>query len=278
MRALIYSNTGLTSKQIGLTGQVISDLKDQGFDLRIVCCNNILENCYANRTHNLIGCAVCQSRLHKILDLNHIDNSELISLQRYPEAYAVDIPSFDSLEKIFEFSYHDIDVGRGAASSIISYYRDYELNTTRFGSLIELEIRKAINVLLNFEKMIDDFKPDHIYLYNGRFAEAYPLFQLAKKRNIPFFTIESGAGSNYQLFKNDLPHSIDLTNQLIDSTWEKGDSQSREEIAEKWYEQKRKGTEPRTAFLTGLQEKGKLLREWIPIKLISRFLILLKMN
>ncbi len=258
MRALIYSNTGLTSKQIGLTGQVISDLKDQGFDLCIVCCNNILENCYANRTHNLVGCAVCQSRMHKILNLNNINDSELVSLQRIPEAYSVDIPSFDSLEKIFDFRYHDIDVGRGAASSIISYYRDSDLNTTRFQALIDLEIRKAINVLLNFEQIIQDYKPDQIYLYNGRFGEVYPLLKLAQKKKIPFFTIESGAGSNYQLFKNALPHSIDLTNQYIDASWQKGDPPSREVLAMSWYEQKRKGTEPSTAFFTGLQEKGKL--------------------
>ena len=267
MRALIYSNTGLTSKQIGLTGQVISDLKDQGFDLCIVCCNNILENCYANRTHNLVGCAVCQSRMHKILDLNNINNSELVSLQRFPEAYSFDIPSFDSLEEIFDFSYHDIDVGRGAASSIISYYRDYDLNTTRFGPLIELEIRKAINVLLNFEQIIQDYEPDHIYFYNGRFAEVYPLLKLAQKKTIPFFTIEAGAGSNYQLFKNALPHSIELTNQYIDATWQKGDPPSREALAVSWYEQKRSGTEQGTVIFTGLQEKGNLPERMDPDKI-----------
>ena len=61
MKTLIYSNTGLTSKQIGLTGEVIKRLQESGHEVKIVMCDNVLDNCYFNRTHNVLACVSCQS-------------------------------------------------------------------------------------------------------------------------------------------------------------------------------------------------------------------------
>ena len=62
MKYLIYSNTGLSSKQIGLTAQFVNDSFKEGVDLKIVKCDNVLENCFFNPLHNQIACATCQSR------------------------------------------------------------------------------------------------------------------------------------------------------------------------------------------------------------------------
>lgn len=256
MRYLIYSNTGLTSKQIGLTGEIIEQLKKGGAELLVVLCDNVLENCYFNRSHNVLGCAACQSRLINILKQVGVSNSEMTRLRIMTELADLSFPVFNKLEELLGYEYDGIKVGRGAASSIISYRRDYHVTSEKYGELIEIELRKSINVLLNFQTILADFEPDEIYLFNGRFAEVFPLVELAKKWNIPFYTMESGSGNNYELFKNHLPHSIKLRSEHIQNYWNKGEETIRDEKAKEWFDSKRGGSAQFEISFTGKQQKG----------------------
>lgn len=243
-KILFYSPTGLTSKQYGIGGEVMKTLIEEGKDLYFVRCDGVLKNCYFNRVHNVPGCAMCQSRQDNIFKLAGLSNENIYALQQYTESEAANIPTFNSLNELLTFSYKGVNVGRGAASSIISYFRDYELTTAKFGIWIDIELKKAINVLLNFEVFFEKVKPDVLYLFNGRFAEVFPVMELAKLKGIPFYTVEAGSRKNYELFENGLPHSISLRHKKIISGWEEEkDGSQREEIAKNWFIKKRFGDE-----------------------------------
>lgn len=256
---LIYSNTGLTSKQVGLTAEIVEQLKEDNAnaEIKFVLCDNVLENCYFNRVHNIPGCMSCQTRLINLLKLAGLQKGNFISLKHYPEARAFEIPEFNYLDELLDFSYNGWNVGRGVASSIISYKRDYHVNSEKYGELIKIELQKAVNVLLNFQAIVDDFVPDEIYLFNGRFAEVHPLVELARAKGIPFYSMEAGSGSNYELFKNYLPHSIKVREESILKYWESGDSKRKVQTAEKWFESKREGAETYEKSFTRNQEKNK---------------------
>jgi hypothetical protein len=243
-RFLVYSNTGLTSKQVGLTAEIVEQLRinNENAEIKFVLCDNVLENCYFNRVHNVAGCISCQSRLTDLLQLAGMNKTDFILLKQFAEANSITIPDFNNLDELLDYSYKGFNVGRGVASSIISYKRDYHINSEKYGSLINIELQKAVNVLLNFQNILDDFDPDEIYLFNGRFAEVHPLIELARDKQIPFYSMEAGSGSNYELFKNHLPHSIKGREQTILEIWNSGD-RDKEQKAKDWFVSKRKGAD-----------------------------------
>jgi hypothetical protein len=259
---LIYSNTGLTSIQIGLTAEVLALLNKEENNLKVVLCDNVLHNCFFNRSHNLLGCIACQSRLHKILDLVGIPAKNRIKLKVLPEQLDVAIPNFKNLSELLGYNYKGIDIGRGAASSIISYYRDYEISSEKYHDIISLELKKSILVVDFFEKFIKEEAVDEIYLFNGRFAEVRPLLKLAEKYNIPFYTIESGTINHFELYANSLPHSIVENTIQIHNYWEKADPVKRKEVAELFYTNRRTGNEHLGLSFTKKQQRDLLPKDF----------------
>lgn len=255
---LIYSNTGLSSTQIGLTAEVFEALNTAENELKVVLCDNELPNCYFNRNHNLAGCIACQSRLHKVLDLTGIPVKNRYPLKQHKDYDKYTFPIFENLKALLDYKYNGIDIGRGVASSIISYYRDYEVNSEKFGDLIALELKKAMLVLDFFEDFIEEHSIDEIYLFNGRFAEVRPLMKYAQAKDIPFYTIESGTLNHYHLYKNCLPHSIENNTLEILDSWENADMEERIEIAKEFFINRRSGNEKLGLSFTKKQQKDLL--------------------
>jgi len=239
--SIIYSHVGLTSKQIGLTGQLISDLKAAGHDLKVILCDNVLHNCYFNRSHNLIGCAACQSRFGVVLDANEIKSEDRWYLKPLVGEYK--FPEIQSTEELIDIEYKGINIGRGVASSIISYKRDFHLSSKKYGELIAMELSKSVNIVENWKIYLSKWTPDHVYVFNGRFSEVHPVLELCKAHEIPFSTFEAGSGTNYELFEGGLPHSITIRNERMNSLWNDADPDAREQIAHNWFRKKRKGDE-----------------------------------
>ncbi len=253
---LIYSNTGLTSKQIGLTAEIVENLKQELEEVRIILCDNVLNNCYFNRPHNIIACASCQSRMRNLLDLAGVSSEELEYLKHYKTIEDIQFPKFSSTDELLNYNYDNINIGRGVASSIISYTRDFELSSDKYGTLIEMELKKSVNILYNFKELIKKHKPKGLYIFNGRFAEVFPVIELLQQKEIPFYTLESGAGNNYEFYKNALPHSIKNRENSIIKYWREDKSNAKEKVGEKWFIDRRKGSEEiDISFIKG-QKKG----------------------
>lgn len=257
MKTLIYTNTGLTSRQIGLNTEVLENLKKDGKELKLVLCDNVLQNCYFNRPHNVLGCASCQSRQTHLLKKAGISSDECVSLQPIGKTQSLTIPTFNSLNELLTFDYNGIEIGRGAASSIISYTRDFHVTSEKYGELIEIELKKSFNVLLNFEKIISEFQPDEIYLFNGRFAEVWPLIELTRKYKIPYYCIESGSKGNFELFENSLPHSIEAREKVMNSIWINAQN-DKVRVSKDWFNSKRDGSTKSEINYTGKQQKETL--------------------
>ncbi|MDB4088474.1 hypothetical protein N9544_02510 [Flavobacteriales bacterium] len=235
---LIYSNTGLSSKQVGLTAEYLEILKRQNVDLKIVMCDNVLENCYFNPLHNTLACASCQSRSHQLFKQIGVPKEAIIKLKSI--SFEVEIPFFDNLDELLAYTFEGVEIGRGVASSVISYYRDYHVSSNKYEEIIKLECRKAINVLLNFKQIIEDEKPNKVVLFNGRFAEIYPLLEYCKLIGLDYTSIESGAKNTYELFENSLPHSIKYRHKSMMELWTNAkDETSKKKIAHDWYKKKR---------------------------------------
>lgn len=237
---ILYSNTGLSSRQIGLTGEYIQVLNNQNIEVKIVMCDNILHNCYFNPLHNCIACASCQSRSMEMIKGIGIKQNHIIRLKQFSNKFK--IPFFKNLNELLDFEFDGVSIGRGVASSVISYYRDYNISSKKHHKIIELECRKAINVLLNFREIIENEKPSKVILFNGRFAEIFPLLDYCTQIGLEYTSIESGALGTYELFENNLPHSIKYRHKCIMEHWDNAAFEERKiDIAHEWYRKKRHG-------------------------------------
>ncbi len=242
MRVLLFSNQGLSVPHLGIELEILEALKAEGHEVDIVKCNSKVNGCYFNPAYNLPGCAICEARSDVFYRKIGFDANRIYRMKWYDEALNFKSPFFETLNDLFEFNYKSANLGLGVASSIISVQRDYDVSSHTFGALIEQQLRSAINVFLNFEHFVERFKPDYIYLFNGRFAETHALIELAEQKGIPFRTFEKGATYlTYEIYDNCLPHSIKTRQMNIDYYWENADEKERVETAEAWFYDKDSG-------------------------------------
>ena len=259
MKVLIYSNQGLAPLHLGIELEIIEKLREEGNQLFIVKCDNVLEGCYFNPCHNLLGCAICEARSDVFYKKIGIKKEQVFKLKEYPEAYSMTLPFFNNLNELLAFEYEGVNLGRGVASSIISLRRDSDINSHNDSEFIDYQLRMALNVYFNFSHYLNKFKPDLIYLFNGRFAECHPVIGLAKKHNITFKTIEvSSSKHRYELFENTLPQSLQKRIADTEKQWNAADPIEREEVAIRWFEEKRKGTVKIGLVFTDSQTPNKL--------------------
>ena len=256
MRSLLFTPTGLTSKQIGFTTEVVEDLQKKGVELMIIKCNGILNNCFFNKSHNPIACASCQSREDKILSFAGIKKDHIFSLQKHYTPPPSSHETFNTTNKLKHLTYRGINIGKGVVSSIISHTRDFDITSRKYDFIIRNEILKAKNVTTHFIELIEEWHPESIYLFNGRFSEVYPLYELAIQYKIPFYCIEAGAQLNYHLFKNCLPHSIIGRTKIINDIWSTTSNNERTQKAVDFFESKRRGSEQYEKSYTKDQQKN----------------------
>lgn len=242
MKILIYSNQGLAPLHLGIELETIEKLKKEKHDLNYVYCNNQLEGCFFNPCHNLLGCAICEGRREKFYNKIGVAKNKLFPLIQSPKVEKVNIPFFETVDDLISYTFEEVNIGRGVASSIISIRRDFNINSHNSKEFIAFQMRMALNVYFNFKNFIQKFQPDCIYLFNGRFAECHPILGLCKKMNIKYKSMEvSSSKMRYEVYDNHLPHSIKNRVINMNKRWENADKVNREQLAQQWFESRRFG-------------------------------------
>lgn len=249
---IFYALTGLSSLQIGITGEVIKEIISKNKNYRVIRCNNALLNCYFNQFHNVLACASCQTRISFIHKKIGVDENKIINLYRTKPK--IDFPHFTNYTEIINFNYKGINIGRGVVSSLISYYRDFNISSSTHKENIEFELTKAAIVVDNFIDILNQYYPKEFYIFNGRFSEIHPLIEICKQRNINFTTVESGSKFKYEFHKNCLPHNIPNRTLKMQKLWDKTPKELREKIGNDWYIKKRNGDE---TYAKSFKQSGK---------------------
>lgn len=238
MKYVFFSNQGLGTKHLGIELEVIDSLKKNANNEVIsISCDGVLNGCFFNPTKNVLGCTLCEERTNKCKSLVDIDQS--LSLKKYSISY--EPPPINSLQELLNLKYDGIKIGIGVASSLISLKRDFEISSEKYGDLIKELSITAIQSINNFKNIIEDHKPDGIYLFNGRFAETNCIIELCKANNIDFHTIEVASPARYYVFKNSLPHSIKTKKGIMNEMYDACDPKVSSQIATEFYEAKVRG-------------------------------------
>lgn len=257
--ALIFSYQGLSILGLGMELETVETLQAEGWEVHVVTCDNRACSCFFNPTHNLAGCAVCESRATTFFSRAGLPPERHHRLLTFAEAEEAEFPHFYETDDLLQYEYDGINIGRGALSSAVSLTRSNIMTSDTYGELIELQLKTALQALFNGRHYLDELQPERVYFYNGRFAEVYPLIELCEERDITFYTLEmENSLDRYNAFENTLPHSLKAYHSLMEEKWAGAPSPQREEEARAWYEARRAGSQTTDPVHTGMQQKGTL--------------------
>ncbi len=267
MNILIFTVYSFGTRLFETQLELMKNELDEGHQLHVLKCGKVLEACMFNTKHDLLQCTKCQSRAYNGLQKIGVPKAQIHDLKHFEEARQVEIPVFNQLEDLLAYEYEGIKVGRGAASSMITQTRDFEINTEKYGARIETNIRMAINVYLNFKHYLKALKIDKILVFNGRFAEQRPVVEIAEQLGIPYTVHERGGTlAKYILYENATPFSFEYNYKEINRYWQEAEPAYREEKSSEWYMQRRKGIPQNWYVYINDQEKNALPEGFDPKK------------
>lgn len=258
-KALFFSNQGLSILSLGMELEIAGRLMEEGWEVHVLTCHNCLDSCYFNPTHNLAGCAMCESRSQHFHGYIGLPAANRHRMHRFREVEEVVFPYFPDTRSLLEYTYEGINIGRGVVSSVVSLTRCNSISTDTHEALINLQLRAALQALLNARFYTDLIQPDVVYVYNGRFAEVFPFVNFCTEKSIPFFTLEmENSLFKYNAYPNNLPHSLQVFAQQMMESWQAAPPEQREAEAIAWFEAKRRGAQQTDKSYIGKQEKGAL--------------------
>ncbi len=218
MKILFYSIYANFLPPFGTLLELIKKEQENGNEVFVVRCKGAFTSCHANLKHNPIKCARCVERSDYAFELLGIPKKNIFDIVNTTESKQFVVPVFNSTDELLNFGYNGYQIGRGVASTIISRSRDLELSSTKYGELIELYLRMAIDSLSSLSEIIEKIKPDATYVYNGRQPEDRPLILLCEKLKIDYNSYVSGSnGKKYRLFKNGVVHYLKSVQNDVDT-------------------------------------------------------------
>lgn len=163
-----------------------------------------------------------------------------------------------NIRDLINFKYKNFFLGKGVASSLISYYRDENLNLSKIKNVSNLLLSSAI-VLERCIKLFKIERPDCVITFNSRFATTLPIILAAKYFSIKVLRHERGSNfKKFEIFKKDV-HDYDYIISEVYRYWRNAPKSKRNSIAKNYFIKRRnnKAIGINVGFLyTKLQKKN----------------------
>jgi hypothetical protein len=176
--------------------------------VRVLQCSGNLSNCFWNRHHIDGLCAACRSRFRNGWKV--LGPSANVDLRQMPrqDVSTSDLPTtFDSVVDILQFRHDDAKVGYGAASSLVTVFRDHRFDARKHHDDIVRELRTAIQMHELLKREFQEFQPDLVYFFNGRIASQLPAKLLCERMGIEYASYEVASTRNcYRLLHGSTVH------------------------------------------------------------------------
>jgi len=274
---LYYFNWQL---QANVFGVVVDDLTENLSDeIIFVSCKGSLLPCWSNLNGDLQKCQICKfnqksafnhGNLSKIKQLYIDDYSNFSEVES--EFLKCNLGNYLNVQDIKQLNYNNIAIGYGALSTYISATRNLEpIIDNEFRNYFDKILKVELFIKLSIDRIIKEFQPDVISIFNGRIHDTRPVYETAINNNIELRGVETVVKSNlnYQrrVFKNVLPHNIDFNTKSILDAWNNSNLNDLEkiEIARSFYEKRRNNEIAADSKIYTLNQKyGKLPENWNP--------------
>ena len=185
---------------------IIQKYLNSDFKVCVVACTGQLKRCPPNPNHRKIMCKACNSRLSEAMATF---DTERVILRPLSELSKNEIniynKNFNSkkMDEIKAIEIENSDIGMSVYSELMS-------EPVGWGSknrLLEKLIKNALIVHTSFKKIIKDFTPDEVIIFNGRITAYRPAFRLSRRYQINTKIFEAGYETGkYILTEGYYPH------------------------------------------------------------------------
>lgn len=251
-------------------------LHENGWDIYFVGCDRLFGICELNPHACQTFCRICNHSMRKKMSelikqdserYHYVPLRQLISKDIREKSLRVDF-KYNNVQELKDLKYNGVDIGYGAFSSFVSYTRNVmpEFNES-FRSYIDYSMRAEIRMTDALARYVEAIQPDKIVLFNGRFVNVKALLNIAQNKKIDFIVTERITGKKiegtkyYRMlknnFENNIPHSFSALYNLINKTWEEGDSNKYEE-GKKFFENRKQSKPAGDTVYTKNQNEGEL--------------------
>jgi hypothetical protein len=168
-----------------------------GDTVRVLQCSGNLPNCHWNQARDSFQCAACRSKFSNGWAV--LKPGPNVELKQFPQRKfsSSELPAaFDSVEELKQFKHDGENIGFGVASGLISLLRDHRFDTRLHRDRVHRELRTSVQVYDTLKREFLEFKPDRVYLFNGRIATHLPGYVLCKRMGIECFSYEVANKNN----------------------------------------------------------------------------------
>lgn len=146
-----------------------------------------------------------------------------------------------NLKSLKKFKYDGSYLGAGAASSIISYLKNENVDTKKYNKEIKNLLLSSAIVYERTKKYLKKNKFDKIYTFNNRFATCYPIICASNSLKIKTIRHERGSDQNkYELYDKDV-HNLELTKKKFNFYWRINNNKNKFQKSKKFFYDKLKG-------------------------------------
>ncbi len=233
--------------------EIITTHVEKGDQVKVVVCDSQLHSCFiphlfqADKDNppfkDKQTCINCQLKWRSILQNNiGIPKENIVSLASFPKD--ITIPFFTTKKEVEQHKFQNINIGLGIMSSLISIYRDVDIDIHQKRKVVEAIYKNVVSTVLTMENL-KGFEPDKVYIYNGRVAERRAVVEFCEVNKIDYDTWEVAQSlQHYFLVNKTLPHNPKVLAQTAKRLFYEDKSVSQEskiEFAQNWYQTKRYG-------------------------------------
>lgn len=246
----------------GLVDEAIELAKDPDNEVLFAYCGGTCELCHFNRKGSKPLCKFCSSTTRKVLNEHRLKN---VPLSNYVDVKSYNAPEYQNAKELRALQYKEVRIGLAVMSSYISLWRNMNPKLTEESRrFFDAHLMQAMRLTDALYTIIDEYKPDVVYSFNGRYEEVRPVYDICKALNIKFFLGEAfpdgGKVWKKVFFEDHLPHDIKYWCKRRDYSWEHFNMTEEEKVklGKTFYENRRNGIYAGDKIYTKNMVKGKI--------------------
>jgi len=257
-----------------LLDEAMEYLQDSSNQVLFVTCSGEMRPCDSNYEASSIRCKECMFSTYLITNkfkhknLIYKKNADFLDTNETNRIKNLKF-NYNSIDDIKTIEFERTNIGLGVVSSYVSLTRNLDPFLNKANRHFFDDSLKASALLsIAVKKMIDEFQPGLVCLFNGRYGGLRPVMEVCLNQHIETSILECTFSSNREIqnkvkFVNVLPHDIDKNSQTIENNWsEWGDKNQREKIASNFYIKRKAAEIASDNVYTGNQISDLLPENW----------------
>lgn len=262
MKHLFYLYSCFNGSFFGeLVDEAIELQKNKDNQVLFVYCGGLCEMCTQNAKGSKQLCRFCTNNTHRVLNYYHIANKALRDCVKMDQPYTFD---YKTASELREITYKDVCIGLSILSSYITRTRNMNpLIDNNSKNYFDVHLNQSVWLVDALYSVVDEFKPDAIHSFNGRFEEVRPIYDICQKRGIKCY-LNEGAGIKGKfkrvVFEDHLPHDIKYNKERREYCWSKYEMTQEEKIkfGESFFQKRRNGVASGDKIYIKDQEEGNI--------------------